>query len=135
VDPIYRGTAMARAKARHFAQGPWLHSGEAAPGAAGGRRAVVIAGSGPSGRTMARLLQAEGVAVRCFLDDADGPPSRRVMGLPAHGFPGEIPPRYFEAHRGAFFLGCVAQEDGRGRLLRHFRRAGLASGRDFLLFA
>lgn len=123
-DPRYRREGMFRAKAHYFARrfGKRLAAG------------VVIGGSGTSGRLAARVLEAAGVAVRCLLDNRGGPPNRRVMGLPAFGWPGDIPAAFFAEHRGAFFLSCIGEEAGRRRLRRHLERHGLAEGRDWLRF-
>ena len=91
-DPRYRRDAMFRAKVHYFARGGWML----------GRSGVVIGGSGTSGRKVAALLAEAGVPVRCFLDNKTGPPGRRVMGLPAFGYPEAIPAAFFAAHPGAF---------------------------------
>ena len=128
-DPRYRRDGMFRAKVHHFARGPWLRG--AAPGE---RRGVVIGGSGNSGRAVAALLRAEGVTVRCLLDNKVGPPGRTVRGVPAVGYPDAIPPEFFAAHAGAFYLSCIGEPDGRARLVTHLEANGLQPGRDWLLF-
>jgi len=122
-DARYKRDAMFEAKAHYFARGPWLEN----------KRGVVIGGSGTSGRRMANLLREEGVDVRCFLDNRVGPPGRKVLGLPAHGYPDEIPGSFFAAHRDAFFLSCIGQPEGRERLLRHLHREGFAQEIDYML--
>jgi glycosyltransferase involved in cell wall biosynthesis len=122
-DARYKRLAMFRAKAHFFARGPWLN----------GKSGVVIGGSGPSGRNMAALLLEEGVEVHCFLDNRMAPPNRKVMTLPAYGFPGEIPGEFFRAHRNAFFLSCIGEEQGRARLLHYLLMNGFAEERDYLL--
>jgi GT2 family glycosyltransferase len=128
-DPRYRRAGMFRAKAHHFARGPWLRG-------AGGRlrREVVIGGSGSSGRTVAALLRAEGVTVRCLLDNKVGSPGRTVRGIPAVGYPDAIPAAFFAAHAGAFYLSCIGEPAGRARLVSHLEANGLQQGRDWLLF-
>lgn len=123
-DPRYRREGMFRAKAHHFARGPWLR----------GRSGVVIGGSGNSGRAVARLLQAEGVPIHCLLDNKVGPPGRTVRGLPAVGYPDAIPPAFFRAHADAFYLSCIGEAEGRARLVRYLRGNGLNEQRDWLLF-
>lgn len=139
-DPRYRRDGMFRAKAHFLARGPWLKSSPSSGGAAGlaglaRRKAVVIGGSGTSGRLAARVLEAEGVEVRCFVDNKTGPPGRRVMGLPAHGWPDEIPADFFAAHRDAVFLACIGEARGRERLRRHLEANGFREGRHWLRFA
>jgi glycosyltransferase involved in cell wall biosynthesis len=128
-DVRYRRDAMFRAKVHHFVRGPWLQGAEGGP-----RREVVLGGSGNSARKVAALLRAEGVTVRCLLDNKGGPPGRRVHGIPATGYPDAIPPAFFAEHRDAFFVSCIGQEEGRARLVRHLEANGLRQGRDWLLF-
>ena len=122
-DARYKRFPMFRAKAHFFARGPWLN----------GKSGVVIGGSGPSGRNMAALLMEEGVEVNCFLDNRVAPPNRMVMTLPAYGFPDEIPGDFFHAHRNAFFLSCIGEEEGRAHLLHYLALNGFAEERDYLL--
>ncbi len=95
----------------------------------------MIGGSGTSGRMAARMLLDAGARVRCFLDNRVGPPGRRVLGLPAHGWPEDIPAAFFREHRDAFFLSCIGEAPGRERLRRHLERYGFREGRDWLRFA
>ncbi|MEE8434977.1 MAG: glycosyltransferase family 2 protein [bacterium] len=134
-DPRYRREGMFRAKANFLMRGPWLR-GMADKGAREtGAREIVIGGSGTSGRLAARVLTEAGARVRCFLDNRVGPPGRRVMGLPAHGWPDDIPAAFFAEHRDAFFLSCIGESAGRERLRRHLERHGFIEGRDWLRFA
>jgi hypothetical protein len=123
-DPRYRRAAMFRAKVHHFVRGPWLRA----------RSGVVIGGGGTSARAVLPLLLAEGVPVRCLLDNKPGPSGRRVRGVPVVGYPGAIPAAFFAAHRDAFFLSCIGEAAGRERLVRHLVANGLQQGRDWLLF-
>lgn len=123
-DPRYKREAMFRAKAHYFARGDWLRH----------KNGVVIGGSGTSGRKVAALLRAGNVPLRCFLDNRTGPPLRRVMDLPAFGYPEEIPAEFFAAHRDAFYLSCIGEDEGRARLVHHLHLNGFRQGRDYLLF-
>ena len=144
-DPRYRREGMFRAKAYFLMRGPWLKgmAGNGTPntktqesGAPETRaREIVIGGSGTSGRLAARVLTEAGAKVRCFLDNRVGPPGRRVMGLPAHGWPDDIPDAFFAEHRDAFFLSCIGEVAGRERLRSHLERHGFVEGRDWLRFA
>ena len=129
-DPRYRREGMFRAKVNFLLRGPWLKGGTE-----NGAREIVIGGSGTSGRLAARLLTKAGARVRCFLDNRAGPPGRRVMGLPAHGWPDEIPAAFFAQHRDAFFLSCIGEAAGRERLRSHLERHGFIEGKDWLRFA
>lgn len=127
VDPVYKREAMFRAKAHYLVRGPWLKHPD------GSSRGVVIAGSGPSGRKMAKLLGVAGVPVLAFVDNLAAPPNRTAMGIPAFGFPGEISTEFFQRYRQAFFLGCIGQPDGRGRIVRQLSAEGFAEQQDYLL--
>ena len=140
-DPVYNRQAMGLAKAWHIVRGPWFDPRrDAAAGSAsdadrlpsGFGREVVIGGTGTSGRMMARHLREFGVVIRAFLDNTPGHPGRRVMGVPTYGFPDEIPDGFIREHQDAFFLSCIGQPEGRGRMLCQLRRNGMEVGRDWL---
>jgi len=134
-DPRYRREGMFKAKATFLLRGPWLKTNAETSGRETGPREIVIGGSGTSGRLAARVLAEAGAKVRCFLDNRVGPPGRRVMGLPAHGWPDEIPAAFFDQHRDAFFISCIGAAEGRERLRSHLERNGFSEGRDWLRFA
>ena len=123
-DPRCRRKAMFRAKAHYFARGGWLR----------GKGGVVVAGSGPSGRVVAGALCANGVPVRGFMDNREGPPGRTVMGIPAHGFPDAVPEAFLAENRDAYFALCVGEAESRGDITARLEAAGLRPVRDFMRF-
>ncbi len=116
--------AMFRAKAHYFVKRGLLEK----------KRSVVIAGTGPSGREVARLLLCEGVTVACFVDNREGPGGRTVMGIPAFGFPSPAPEGFFRACAGSYFIVCIGDEAGRRDFERGLQRASLRQGKDFMRF-
>ncbi len=124
VDGRYRRKMMFRAKAHYFARGSWMER----------KDGVVIGGTGPSGRVVASALLAEGVKVRGFVDNRAGPPGRTVMGIPAHGFPAEIPDEIFHRYRAAYFILCIGEASGRETFADRLINMGFAPDRDFTRF-
>lgn len=123
-DRRYRRRPMFEAKAHYFAKGRWLD----------GRRGVVVAGSGPSGRVVATALRRERVVVRCFVDNRPGPAGRTVMGIPAHGAKEPFPNALLEKYRDAFVLLCIGDKAGRNQVAERLSGLGLRPGKDFLRF-
>ena len=116
-----------QAKAHYFTRGEWLK----------GKRGVVIVGSGPSGRILARWLEGDKAAsaqVVAFVDNRPGPPDRTVMGVPAAGFVQAPPLEFLGAYRDCFFALCVGEEQGRAMMTTQFAALGLQPGRDYLRF-
>ena len=124
-DSRYRREGMFRAKAHFFARGSWLD----------GRPGVVLGGGGNTARMAAETLMDEGVPVLAFFDNKDAQHGRRIMGVPAYGFPGEIDPVILQHFPDALFLSCIGEPPGRERLRAWFNANGMREGEDFLAFS
>ncbi|MGJ8726175.1 MAG: glycosyltransferase [Roseibacillus sp.] len=86
---------------------------------------IVIAGSGPIGRRLAKLLIAENVAIKGFFDISPKKIGNTVLGLPVWS-PDELGMR----EREALLLGCVGR-GGRERVRIIAQKAGYHEGNDF----
>lgn len=98
------------------------------------KRKIVIAGTGPSGRTVARLLMNSGRKVHCFVDNLRGPEGREVMGIRAHGFDGPVPPGFFHELKDPFCILCIGDDEGRDHFIAQIEGAGMSWGRDYVRF-
>jgi glycosyltransferase involved in cell wall biosynthesis len=124
VDRRYKRKTMFQAKAHYFARGAWLD----------GKRGVMVAGTGPSGRVVAGALRANNVAVSGFMDNRVGPPGRTVMGIPADGFPGCVPEDFLSTRRDCFFAVCVGEPESRDAIIARLCAVGMRPTRDFARF-
>lgn len=86
---------------------------------------VMISGSGPIGRRLAKLLLAEGVDVHGFFDVAPSKIGGTVLSLPVWG-----PHDFGFIQREAMLLGCVGR-GGRDRVRALAVSAGYREGEDF----
>ncbi len=121
-DPRYAREAFAAAKA-HFL--PRIH----------GLREVVVWGAGKTGRRFARLLAAEGVAVRAFLDVRPARAGARWRGIPMLA-PADLAAGAAEWRAsGIPVLGAVASRGARAEIRAALCAAGLAEGREFWMVA
>lgn len=121
-DPRYGREAFARAKA-HFL-------GRVHPLAG-----AVVWGAGRTGRRLARLLEAEGVPVRAFLDINRARVGTTWRDRPILG-PEAVEreaPRW--RREGLRILGAVASRGARGEIRRALVDQGLLEGPDFLMVA
>jgi len=123
-DNRYRRKAMFRAKAHYLAAGNWLK----------GKRGVLLAGSGPSGRILADYLRSLEVPVTAFVDNHPGPPDRTVMGIPAQGFAQAPPVEFLARWADTFVALCVGESAGRVMMEQQLAAAGLMPIRDYLRF-
>ncbi|NIO15403.1 MAG: glycosyltransferase [Deltaproteobacteria bacterium] len=123
-DARCKREAMFRAKVHYFVKKGLLEK----------RRSAVIAGSGPSGREVARLLLCEGVTIACFVDNREDPGRRTVMGIPAFGFPSPAPEGFFRAFAGSYFIVCIGDDAGRRDFVSGLERASLRQGKNFMRF-
>ncbi len=89
------------------------------------RSGVLLAGSGPIGRRLAKLLVERKVLVHGFFDVAPRKIGKTALGFPIWG-PGDLG----EVHREATLLGCVGR-GGRERVREMARSAGYYEGEDF----
>jgi len=91
-----------------------------------GGRAPVIWGAGPVGKAFARALDAEGVAVRAFVDV-----DPKKVGQVVHGAP-VVGPEEGVRMPGCFHLAAVGQKGARARIRALLEAGGLMIGTDFL---
>lgn len=104
-----------RMKAHHLAREPLVRE-----------RGAVIAGAGPIGKRLGRLLEREGAGVQAFLEVNERRIGQRIGGIPVRasenlvGFCGN-----------AVLLSAVGVTGGRDRVRRIAYDAGFLEGRDF----
>ncbi|MFQ5699424.1 MAG: glycosyltransferase [Myxococcota bacterium] len=122
VDPRYGRPAFARAKAH------WI--GRLRP-----MRAAVLWGAGRTGRRFSRLLAAEGIPTRAFVDIHPGRTGSAWRGIPVLSTR-DLDARVSEWQaEGVPVLGAVASRGARGEIRAHLRGLGLREGSDFLMVA
>ncbi len=121
-SPVYARDAFLRAKA-HFLPKTWL---------AAGTRDVRIWGAGPVGRRMARFLEAEGVAVRGFLDIDPAKVGRTRRGVLVESPETLGPPTDGAAPR---ILVAVAARGAREKIRAELVALGYVEAVDFLCVA
>lgn len=90
-----------------------------------GRREVAVWGAGPSGRALARELEARGVGAALFVDVDPGKIGRRCRGAPVVG-PGEV-----GRARGLPLLVAVGAPGARPLIRAELGRAGFEELRDY----
>lgn len=112
--PDYAESQIMTTKARYLARLPVIQE-----------EGFVLAGSGPIGRKMAKLLLAEEVTIQGFLDVAP-----RKIGSTALGFPIWGPEDLGKIHRESTLLGCVGR-GGRTAVRSLAASAGYCEGHDF----
>jgi hypothetical protein len=93
-----------------------------------GKRAVVVWGAGPIGKSWARALQASGHQVQAFVEVHPRRLGRSILGVPVVPVPAA-------ALRGPLHIAAVGQPGARQRILFEMSRLGLVEGRDFLAVA
>lgn len=110
----YSVEQMTQTKARHLARLPSVEE-----------HGVVIAGAGPQGRRMTRLLLKEGVEVH-ELYDVDP----RKVGSSAHGRPILAASGIRQGNERPVLLGCVGR-GGREKISRLAEKHGYEAGKDY----
>lgn len=97
-----------------------------------GRPGVVVWGSGPTGKSLAKEFLAQGVRVLGFVDVAP-----RKIGQVVHGAPVRSPQdaERAEDFAGALHVGAVARSEGRASVREAAAAAGLEDGKDFVAMA
>jgi glycosyltransferase involved in cell wall biosynthesis len=121
-DPRYRREAFLRVKA-HFV-------GRVHP-----MRAAVLWGAGRTGRLLARLLTAEGIPIRAFLDIRPERAGSTWRGIPILA-PEALPTRSGTWRReGVRILSAVASRGARQEIRSALKAANLEEGSDFLMLA
>jgi glycosyltransferase involved in cell wall biosynthesis len=123
-DPRCKRRAMLAAKAHFFTRGSWLDDG----------KSLYLAGTGPSGRTVAKALNKEGIAVTGFIDGVIGPPHRTVMGIPAWYRNSAAARALFAAPRHHFFISCIGDPQGRAEQESQWQATGLRYDDHYLRF-
>jgi glycosyltransferase involved in cell wall biosynthesis len=121
VDPRYGREAFARVKA-HFV-------GRLQP-----MRSAVLWGAGRTGRRFARLLAAEGITTRAFIDIRSDRAGTTWRGIPILS-PDALPARVAAWRREVPILGAVASRGARSEIRRCLRSHGLEEGEDFWMVA
>lgn len=110
VDPIYKRPAMMKAKVHYLLESGILDH----------FRGVLIAGTGPTGRELAKRFMEREIPLAGFVDNRMSPPNRKVLGLPAWGFPEGVPPDFlkrFPDHLCALGIGDASGQSMMTRLL------------------
>jgi glycosyltransferase involved in cell wall biosynthesis len=121
-DPRYRREAFLRAKAHYVGR---IHP----------MRAAIVWGAGRTGRLLARLLGAEGVPVRAFLDIRPERAGTTWRGISIFS-PDEVSRRAPEWRReGIRILSGVASRGARHEIRNALKAANLEEGSDFLMLA
>lgn len=110
----YDKQTMAATKARHLARIPAIH-----------HHGAVIAGAGPQGRRLNRLLAAEGVTVHALFDLDPKKIGRSHLGVPILDSA-----TICEVHPDPVLLGCVGHA-GREKVRQLAVTAGRCEGRNF----
>lgn len=123
-DPRGKPDGMFRAKAHFFASGPYLH----------GKSACFIAGTGSSGRTAARHLLSEGVAISGFLDHRDGPPGRTVMGCATTNWTKPAAVESLCRHQDAMFVVCIGHRPARRSFIHLLHHLHFNHGTHYVRF-
>lgn len=124
IDARYKRPAMFQAKAHFLAKGTWLEK----------KRGIVIAGTGPSGKQVAKALARENLPIDCFVDNIPSSSGRTVMGIPAFGFVDEISASFLEQKREFLFLVCIGEQSGKKLVRRQMEKNGFVCGKDFIHF-
>ncbi|NIS74100.1 MAG: glycosyltransferase [Deltaproteobacteria bacterium] len=117
-------SAMFRAKVHYFLRAGFLWR----------KGSVVIAGTGPSGREVARLFLDEGIRIKCFVDNLGGPENRTVMGIRAFGFAEKAPAEFFRKLGDSYCILCIGDDGGKRAFTRRLEEAGMVQGKDFVRF-
>ena len=125
VDPIYKRPAMMRAKVHYLLQSGMLDPYEG----------VLIAGTGPTGRELARAFQERDVQLAGFVDNRLGPPERSVLGHPAWGFPEGVPFEFFEPFKQHLVVLGIGDKEGQTMMTRLLLENGWLENQHFVRMA
>jgi glycosyltransferase involved in cell wall biosynthesis len=93
-----------------------------------GKRAVVVWGAGPIGKSWARALQASGYRVQAFVEVNPRRVGQSILGVPVVPVPAA-------GLRGPLHIAAVGQPGARERILLEMSRLGLVEGLDFVAVA
>ena len=125
VDPIYKRPAMMRAKVHYLLESGMLKR----------FYGVLIAGTGPTGRELARAFLERKVPLAGFVDNRRGPPERKVLGFPAWGFPGGVQLEILRRFPDQLIVLGIGDSEGQAMMTRLLRENGWKENEDFLRMA
>jgi FlaA1/EpsC-like NDP-sugar epimerase len=93
------------------------------------RDGVVVWGAGPTGKTFARALTAEGARVRAFVDLDPDKVGQEIGGVRV------VAPDQIERFRGALCVAAVGQPGARDEIRAALAAMGWEEGREFVAVA
>ncbi|MEE1578003.1 MAG: glycosyl transferase family 2, partial [Deltaproteobacteria bacterium] len=96
---------------------------------------VLIAGTGPTGRELARAFQERDVQLAGFFDNRLGPPERSVLGHPAWGFPEGVPFEFFEPFKQHLVVLGIGDKEGQTMMTRLLLENGWLENQHFVRMA
>ena len=95
------------------------------------RRGVIIVGSGPTGRQIAKSFEKRGVRVLGFVDNRPSLKGRQIKNFPAWGFPDLPPHEFLEQFRDAFIVLAIGDSKGQRDFSNFLRKLGFRENYDF----
>jgi glycosyltransferase involved in cell wall biosynthesis len=116
--------AMFQAKAHYFFLNDSIWQG----------RKIMIMGSGSAGRLTFKSLQERGIPIQGFVDNIEGDPNRRILGIPAITLRENSSNQFFSEFGDCLFLLCIGHEGGRQFAEQLFDQQGIKAGRDYFRF-
>jgi len=122
LEDIYKRPAMFSAKVHYLLEFGKLNN----------RRGVVIVGSGPTGRQVAKSFENRGVLVLGFIDNRYGTKDRKVKNLPAWGFQNLPPPEFLQQFRDTLIVLAVGDYRGQTDFLNLLLKLGFVENYDFV---
>ena len=93
---------------------------------------MLIAGTGPTGRELARAFLERKVPLAGFVDNRRGPPKRRVLGFPAWGFPGGVQLEILRRFPDRLIVLGIGDNEGQAMMTRLLRENGWKEKEDFV---
>lgn len=124
VNPIYKRAALFKAKIHYWLQAGWHSS----------KRGILIAGAGNSGRNVLRELRRHQVEPLAMIDNLVGPPGRKIMGVPAFGFPEGAPPEFIKEYRDCYLMLAIGDSKATQHWVAALEQAGLRWPEDYHRF-
>ena len=96
---------------------------------------VLIAGTGPTGRELARAFLEKEVSLAGFVDNRLGPPERKVLGYPAWGFPDGVPIKFLESFSKSLIVLGIGDQQGQSMMTQLLRQNGWVENQSFVRMA